>query len=253
MEQVSTLFEPIALFFYVFGIIGLLILRYSPSLWFRALTVLILLGYFAFASPLGANLIVGAVEIREPDPPDCVSRKPRVVVILAGGITDSSAIRNQLARLKEESYRRLIDGITWAREINADRVLITGGSGRDNGGRSEASLMAQLAMQMGYPREKLLLDEVAMNTFSSSGTVSRMLGEMQVDTVWMVTSATHMRRARASYEKRGLTICAYPVNSKRVPIDMPYALVPQLSALSKSTDAYREVMGYIYYAMTERL
>lgn len=250
MEQVSSLFEPIALFFYAFFLITLLVVRYSHSFLFRGFLILTLIAYFVFTTPLGANLIVDMVEIKEPAPLSCNTEKPSVVLILAGGITDSRKIRDPLARLKEESYRRLIDGIDFARQIKADRVLITGGHGIV---KTESELMAFLARSLGYPAKKIIIDKAAMNTYSSSGTVSKILQDMGVDTVWMVTSASHMRRAMATYARKGLTLCAYPVNSKRVPIDFPFALIPQISALKKSTEAYREAMGYVYYALTDRL
>jgi uncharacterized SAM-binding protein YcdF (DUF218 family) len=68
-----------------------------------------------------------------------------------------------------------------------------------------------------------------------------------------VTSAMHMRRAAAVFRKQGVSVCPVPVDEKWIQPRLVDALVPQISALQKSTDALHEMVGYIWYLATGRL
>ena len=69
----------------------------------------------------------------------------------------------------------------------------------------------------------------------------------------LVTSAMHMPRAAASFRRHGVDVCPVPVDRRRLRPAAHEALIPQVTALDKSTAAYHEIIGYVAYWATGRL
>jgi len=131
-------------------------------------------------------------------------------------------------------------------------VLLLSGGGVP-GGTSEAELMASMARDLGVPAERLSLERQSDTTFEQARNIGRLLGEKDQRPIYLVTSALHMPRALATFTASGLAVCALPVDFRRVYPDWYEFLVPQLTALAKTSDVAHEVLGYLAYLLTGKI
>ena len=128
------------------------------------------------------------------------------------------------------------------------KIILTGG--RDRGeGPTEAQLGAAFLIEMGIPPEHVILDNAARTTKGHVDLIAELLTDHRLETFLLVTSAMHMRRAEAVFRAAGL---------EPVPIATDFQVntesqlsirrfLPSVSALSLSTAAIHEYIGYSYY------
>jgi uncharacterized SAM-binding protein YcdF (DUF218 family) len=209
--------------------------------------------YFAVATPLGANLAVGFLERAAVRASECelTSSRENLVVVLAGGMRGSPVSDTEISRLKEASLRRTLEAVNLARQLAGSRLVFVGGAGRQV---READLMGALARALGIPAERVMVERESESTFENAQEIARLVGKMpETGAIYLVTSAVHMPRALAAFRHQGLEVCAYPVDYTWVRPGWRGMLVPQMSALQKTTTAYHEAAGYLWYWLTDRL
>jgi len=207
--------------------------------------------YFWFATPLGANVMMRAIEGDPAATPVCPGVvAPETVVALAGGVSGSSPSDPSVSRLKEASFRRTSAAAELTLAGREVLLIVSGGAGRPH---VEADLMQRLAVLFGVPPDRIVTESRSRNTAESAALVGAIVPRLGTDRVHLVTSALHMPRAARSFEARGIRVCRHPVDWRQVPIDPYYALLPQISAMEKSTDAVRELMGGLWYRLSGTL
>lgn len=210
--------------------------------------------YFALATPLGANLVVGALE--HPSRPvarACLEPPPGgTVVVLAGGMSEDVPSKDDFASLHAASLRRVMEAVRLARSGRDARLVLAGGGGH---AVREADVMASLATALGVDPASLLLERQSRTTAEGAANVARLLAERggSPPTVHLVTSAMHMPRAAASFRRQGIDVCPVPVDRRFVRPAAHEALIPQITALEKSSAAWHEIVGYAVYWATGRL
>lgn len=87
------------------------------------------------------------------------------------------------------------------------KVLVSGGSGRlDNSGAREADELSTFLIMAGMKEEDIVIENKSRNTHDSAVEVAAMLDTRQEKSarLLLVSSAYHLRRARACFEKVGL-------------------------------------------------
>jgi uncharacterized SAM-binding protein YcdF (DUF218 family) len=252
LEWLELLVQPVAVVGWGLVAIAWLARRGAPAL--RWGTIALALGYFALATPLGANGVTGALERAATTAADaCGPAADRgAIVVLAGGMTGHPSSPDDIARLQVESIRRVFEAVSLARSAGEAPVIVAGGSG---GPVREADLMASLASAQGLAPERVLLERESRTTAEAASHVASLLTQRRLEAVpvRLVTSALHMPRAAAAFRRRGLAVCPVPVDTRFVWPALHAALVPQATALEKSTAAWHELVGYAVYWATGRL
>ncbi len=247
MESVTFFFEPV---FYIglFLLFVLAMCKYNlNSKYSIKLVYLTIVFYVLVATPLGANFLVAQVEVASVDQ-TCLKKNTKTIVILSGGITGDPDSLDEIWRLKEESYRRVLLGLELAKQIEGSEIIVSGGFG---GIYSEAIIMESLIKKLGFSGV-LIADADSKSTYASAVNVTEILLKRKVKEYWLVTSALHMLRAKSTFTKQGIIPCLYPVNSVYVATSFPGAILPQMSALAKSTAVFHEVIGILWYWLTEK-
>lgn len=123
------------------------------------------------------------------------------VVVLGGGLSSDGV------SLDARSPERVARGVEIFKERNRDEqrfatgTLICSGAWSltrtDSPPRTEASLMADLAVQLGVPGEAIICEERSLDTIGNLAVVgSEILPKMDVEHVIVVSSDFHMRRVR---------------------------------------------------------
>ena len=208
--------------------------------------------YFWFATPLGANVMVAALESEVRANGRCSGGEKRpVIVVLAGGKSGSPTRPEEFSRLQEAGYRRTIVGIQLAQSMPDSLLVVSGGSG--TGDVREADLMQALALAIGLPAERVVAERQSKTTYESGVEVARMLRGADAMHVHLVTSALHMRRSAAVFEAQGVRVCPHAMDSKWLRPRLREIWIPQISALTKSTTTVHEAVGLGWYWVSGRL
>ncbi len=245
MRWISLFVEPLFLIG-VSLIVVVLINKYKSKYLSKVLFVVLLL-YLFLTAPLGANFIIAQVENANIDN-HCLKESVDAVVILSGGITGDPTAIDEIWRLKESSYRRTLFGLKLAQDLNINNIIVSGGYG---GRFTEADVMANLIKKIGFSG-KVIVDSGSKTTYVSAINVAKILKGLDVSKFWLVTSALHLPRASASFEKQGISFCRYPVDSQYISTAFPGNLLPQITALNKSTAAFHEIIGSFWYVISDK-
>lgn len=155
---------------------------------------LLLLGYGAVSGRLLATL-----ERRHAPVTDVSATVGRVrwVVVLGGGSSADEGLP-AVMRLSEGSLARLVEGIRLQRQLPGSRLLLSGGS--VFGSDPDAETMRALAVELGVDPAALELDNISPDTETQAEAVRALLG---TEEFYLVTSASHMPRALALFQKAG--------------------------------------------------
>lgn len=157
----------------------------------------LLLLFFGYGFSTGG--LLASLERRYAPAADVSAARGRVrwVVVLGGG-SSSDAGLPAAARLSEASLARLVEGVRIQRQLPESRLLLSGGSvfGTD----PDADTMRALALDLGVDPAALVLDRESPDTETQAQVVRSQLGGEEF---FLVTSASHMPRAVALFQKAG--------------------------------------------------
>lgn len=227
------------------GLLGWGLRRRRPVLG-NALTGFSLVALLLLALPVTAYSLMTRLE----PPPLEAASDAQAIVILAGGVSrgavDWGGDTVSLFTLQRVRYG------AWLARRSGLPLLITGAA-PDEGRPGEAAMMRDvLRNEFGVPVR--WLDERARTTAGNAREAAALLRAAGVQRVLLVTSAFHMPRARAAFERTGLQVMAAPTGY------FGYAggafewthLVPSGDALRISYLALREMAAGLLYRLVER-
>jgi uncharacterized SAM-binding protein YcdF (DUF218 family) len=174
--------------------------------------------------------------------PSAAAKLPQAVVILGGGSTRHAPEfgRENGADANDTTLARVRYGAFLARRAQLP-VLVSGGS--PTGEVVEARVMAQIATdELGVPVR--WIEGQSLNTAQNAIFSARMLTNVGVSRVYLVTSSWHMRRARDQFERAGLTVVPAPCcNANAFEPDAIPGWWPTVGGLRTTQQALREWMG----------
>ncbi len=235
------------------GVLTLLIfLPISPwrLRWIRILAASSSLVVFVLGLPLVGGTLLGLVEQRAGRFDPQVEQPFDAIVVLGGGVADQGSLRPGV-ELSDHTLRRTMCGVSLFEQGLAPRLVLTGGDASIFGeGPLEAAEMARLASRLGVPTEALVVESRSRTTYENAVQTMQLLGG---SSVVVVTSASHIARARGLFRKQGMRVegypCGYLVTHR--PGDLkglnPFDLIPEVGAMRASTMALNEIVGTFVY------
>jgi uncharacterized SAM-binding protein YcdF (DUF218 family) len=115
--------------------------------------------------------------------------------------------------LLNASAERMTATVTLWQRYPKMRIVFTGGEGEFfGGGPSEAERAVQFFDNLGVPRSALTLETRSRNTFENA-LLTRALPSLDAQKPWLLlTSAWHMPRSMATFQKAGWNVTPYPVD-----------------------------------------
>jgi uncharacterized SAM-binding protein YcdF (DUF218 family) len=226
--------------------LGLVLLWRLRSRWAGALLIGFGVGVITLsASPLVAERLMGSLEA--PYPPLVAADCPKAdAIVLLGG-----AMRPRLHDDWRPRLHRGSDRIWEAARLYhagcAPLVVVSAGGGVEPPCRgAEIEGIAELLGDLGVPREALLLEAESRNTQGNAAFSRAILEPLGADRVLLVTSAWHLRRAVALFEREGFEV---------VPVGADYrsfqtcgglgCFVPSVDALEGSGLVLKERLGLL--------
>lgn len=122
-------------------------------------------------------------------------------------------------------------------------ILLSGGTDPTQNLTSEAAAMRVLLRDLGVPDAAMLLEERSRTTEENASFSAALLRERGVQTVLLVTSALHMRRALQHWEGRGLQVVPVATDHEARPVAAWRVWIPDTAALEGSARAIKEWFG----------
>ncbi len=180
-------------------------------------------------------------------------------IVVLGGATRSQIAPRPWVDVMEAGDR-ILHG---ARLYNAGKApwLILSGGRIDwkDGGTSESADMAQIAVEMGVAPNAILQDPESLNTYQNAINVKQILEQRDLDQVLLVTSAQHMPRSLAIFEKQGISAIAAPTDfmvSEQSYDELTSSLegrilgiLPSAENLAQTTRILKEYLGLVIYRL----
>lgn len=215
------------------GLIGLTIMSYNPVS--RALN-----------TPLNCKY-----EAYSPNQLKKTGTKPetlvKYVVVLAGGHKSEPNIP-VTSQISGHSMIRLVEGIRILRLLidlsgPGARLILSGGGAVDP--VPEAEVMAEVSQFMGVSKDDMIIESTSNDTKDQARLIKPIVGTAPFV---LVTSATHMPRSMALFQKMGMNPIPGPAGTTsrtKMPFS-PQDIFPNVSALDNSTKAIHEYLGLLW-------
>lgn len=187
------------------------------------------------------------------------------IVVLGGGTVPQAAPRPTVEL--NGAGDRILYAAELYREGCADLILVGGSyiSWRDGtvpiegGVSSPASEMADIMVNMfNIPESALIIQDRSVNTSEEAAEDAKILKELGISKILLVSSATHMFRAVPLFEKQGLEVIPAPTDfsfsdqewENLFRFDSATALsfiLPNVSYMETFQNAMKEYLGYFIY------
>lgn len=168
-----------------------------------------------------------------------------VLIVLGGGAQDINSLKNTFPT--EVTSARLLHAID---VYNKKRAKYFVCMGKGTGKISEAVVMARLAEKLGVTKEKIRIEDKAMNTWQHAAELNKMFANKNIS-AGIVTSAYHMKRSEREFKKYFNNVFALPANyfysSHAGNSVIKY--IPQTEELYKTSVVFKEIVGQLWYSI----
>lgn len=183
-----------------------------------------------------------------------------IIVLLSGG-AERNLNRPISSQVTSSSISRLCEAIRLFLLNPSANLLISGGGPSSlRSDLANSSVIADLAVSLGVPRNKIICETRSQNTYESALYVRRYVGSKSFI---LVTSAMHMPRAMSVFRRLGMKPIAAGADyrsTKEKPLDLMaeshsfdawlrkwVAELPNAQELEDFTDCLHEFFGLLWY------
>ena len=233
------------------GVVLLSLRSHRPQVWGRNLcvTATVLLFFLGWQA-LPDTLIRGLEEQHQP-PSTNLSGYAGVVVL--GGVFRLPDGRGHELPALGRGADRIVAPLPLLRRYPQMRIVFTGGDGSlFNPGEGEAEVAKVFLTGVGVDMSRALFESRSRNTYENA-IFSRDLPGVDIKQPWLlVTSAAHMPRALATFQKAGWNVTPYPVDydSSHPPQWLSYSLMQGILAWET---VLHEYVGLAAYRLSGRI
>lgn len=198
--------------------------------------------------PAFADWALGTLEGQYPPIPVDAIQSADVAIILGGAVGQPSPPRHTIELV--EASDRVWFASRLYRAGKVKRILVSGGNipWRPTS-RPEAELIRSLLVEWGVSDSAIEVATRSQNTYENAQEISEIQERAPFRSALLVTSAAHMPRAMAVFTKAGLPVIAATADLRVVSVGKGTVMrwLPQVDALSRTTDAIKEWIGYMAY------
>lgn len=170
-------------------------------------------------------------------------------VLLTGDIaTYDHATQRVIGRSGSD---RLMQIIELYQQGVIEKIIVSGGSGHlIYTDRTEAVYIGIYLSRIGIPEEAVIMDTLSKNTHQNTLHVAEILQQYNItEPVLLITSALHMKRAGACFERAGIPFIAYPtakITGDRL-YNFDHLFIPSVMTLKQWDLLIHELVGYVAY------
>lgn len=219
--------------------------RWRRSGWTLFFTALSLL--FMLSLPVVTKSLMAPLQHAKPvDLNDIATDAPSIIVVLGGGRADrhpefDGDTVNQLT-LQRLRYT------AWMERRTQVPILVSGGRVDPEDERAEAYLM-QDVLQKEFLLKAEFVDGDSRNTFENALYSAKILKQINMTKIYLVTHAWHMPRAKRCFESQGIEVVPAPTAYYGKEKMSVYDFIPSSKALYYSYFAFHEYLGLMWYRL----
>lgn len=182
-------------------------------------------------------------------------------IVLLGGGTDPAEPPRPMVQINGAGERVIYAAYLY-KQAKAPIIVASGGNLDFIGPQptTPASDMANLLSFMGIPKQAILLEDKSQNTYENALFSARLLKSKNIHQIILVTSAMHMPRSVALFEKQGIQVIPAPADFSVTQTgwnDLTRArissqlinLLPSSSNLNMTTNVMKEYLGILAYRL----
>ncbi|GAS86696.1 YdcF family protein [Mycolicibacterium brisbanense] len=162
----------------------------------RRLKIGVATAVFAIAVACGG--LTSSIASAAPPPAGKDFSKP-AIVILGYGLKPDGSMRTIL-------YHRVLTGLAIAQAFPQSPVIVTGGNPQN--GRTEASQMRNLLLTLGFPANRIIVEDKASSTVQNAQFSVPLAKAAGTSGIILVTSSTHQGRADQNFADAGANMLA---------------------------------------------
>ena len=226
----------------VLAALGLVLLGLSRARRSGALLVLAGVAWlWAWSTPVASEALQARLESRYPAQPAEALPRADAIVVLGGAMAPPSP---------GQPYPDLglaADPVWHAARVfragKASLVLASGGSDPEVTQVPEAEAMAGLLRELGVPASAILQERASRNTRENADLSAAVLLPRHARDILLVTSALHMARAKAEFERAGFHVVPAATDHAQAKWGGLQRWLPDTGALDASARALKEMVG----------
>ncbi len=214
-----------------------------------SILLLLILSNSLFINFLFKNLEYPEQEIHEKYP---------MGIVLGGGIFESNPLFKQ--NNAQAEIDRLLAAMDLYKENKIEKILISGGNVKVNGiigaAYNEAISAKEFLIRNGIKEKDIILDLKARNTYENAVYSKKILNKYKIkEKVILITSAYHMKRSIACFEKENIQFKPYPTNFYyRNDLEgIKDTIIPQGMNLEYFQMIFKEYIGFWGYKLTGKI
>ena len=230
------------------SLLALLFLFFGKRKVSAAFLLVALLVLWVSSMPIVADTLYGKLE--QDFPPVALEDIPvsECIVVLGGVI--GPALYPRVDMEMYEAIDRVYKAAQLYRAGKGGVLIVAGGRQPwSPSEQSEAELMRALLVEWGVPAAAIVLEGASRNTRENAVNSGVLLEKLGCDTPLLVTSAAHMARSVAAFEKTGVEVFAVSADVLVIRKHGVTVLdfLPDAGALLMTTNAVREWLGRRVY------
>lgn len=168
--------------------------------------------------------------------------------IVLGGMASHDSSMNRI--VFHESMDRLLQTLDLYSEGFVDTIVISGGSARlIFKEKKEATVLKQYLVDLGIDGQRIFTDPESRNTYENITNSLKLIDQPQQRKLLLVTSAFHMRRAKAILKKQGIAADTYPAHfiSSTGPFNPASIVLPSAGTFVGWDMFIKEMVGLLMY------
>lgn len=216
----------------------------------RTIAVLALLGLYVASTPAFANWLGARLEYRVA--PMAIEAAPAAqVAVLLGGV-----LGQPLPPRTEADLSGAVDRVVTAARLYragiVPAILVSAGNiPWVQAVAAEAELIADLLVELGVPREAIVVETASRNTYENAVNSAAIMAERGWTSGLLVTSALHMPRSMETFAAAGLALLPFPTDfrTRTGVVHGVFDFLPDAGALALTTDTVKEFIGRIVYRL----
>lgn len=225
------------------GGVGLALLNPRP-VFGKVLIVLMLVLFYGVSAPYVSEIALRSLEL--PAPLGSLSKNhPGAIVVLGGG-TYFKAPEYATDTVDSIALERLRYAARLYRQAGIP-ILVAGGKPQGNALSEAHQMRSALLEDFRVPAK--WLEAASDNTYENARNSREILKEAGVDTVFLVTHAWHMPRARLAFEHAGFTVVPAPTGFTTPAGPAALSFIPSARGLLAGRRFLHETLGILWYRL----
>ena len=241
VKFIQQMLAPMPLFFELVLVAAVLYL-FRKKIAAKAILAVSLALLLFFSYDAGQNLLARPLENTFPVCNPLEHPNIKYVVVLGGGRHPDSD-RPVSAKLSKTTLTRLVEGIRVFNLSNAENLILTGSDFTQH--LSIAALMKECAIDLGVDEARIITLDYARNTREEAEHAAEFV---RGDTIFLVSSAAHLKRAAKNFEREGIFVVPVPTDFQtQYPAKKSLgAFFPHPNRLTNTGNSIHEYLGLFY-------